>query len=141
MDHKWFLDTDFKKIEARDVEPEFLPDITRANCETNTDDLTALFVAPPEEPPLAPEQIAPFKKYSEFVGDKKKMFQSGKFIPTKPSAIRRMSRRISNAVAPDPTSPDWGKSVRMRRASEVEREKPSSSSERPTPKSPKSGNS
>ncbi len=52
MAHEWFNNIDFEKLVKRDIDPEFLPDITRANCETSPEDLSALFLPPPVEEPV-----------------------------------------------------------------------------------------
>ncbi len=40
MAHPWFASINFEELQNRTIEPEFMPDITRANCETNTEDLS-----------------------------------------------------------------------------------------------------
>ena len=147
--HPWLSDSidgiDFEELERRAIVPDFLPDITRANCETVTDDFAAaLFLPPPEEDPptgncspiclslptsllliqshffCIADQQQHFKEYSSFVGDRKRMYESGKFIPTKPSTIKELTRKFSRGkIAPGSEGESSSTRDEMRRRSNL----------------------
>ena len=153
LQHVWFQSIDISKLEEREIKPDFLPDITRANCDTNAEDLSALFLPPPIEEPLAGMSIhyivklllrmcgvhdakylysifcidelqVPFKEYSSFAGDRKRMFESGKFIPSRPTAFRRMSKRIvssNGSIAPLSPTPERDTNRRFTTVGDVDR--------------------
>ena len=60
LQHVWCKSIDIQKLENREIIPEFLPDTTRANCETSPDDLAALFLPPVIEDPLPGIYCFPF---------------------------------------------------------------------------------
>jgi serine/threonine protein kinase len=114
LKHPWFNNLNLVELEDRTILPEFMPDITRANCHTSPDDLSAFFLPPPPEDPLSEEQNKPFKEYSNFGGDRKRMFESGKTIPTRPTMLRKLTQR-SSQVAPMVSAAD----AKLRRSTDM----------------------
>lgn len=65
--HPFFQGLDFQELLAKKLQPPFLPDITKANCETNSEDFLDCIAieehAPVDKDPLPMELQAKFEGY------------------------------------------------------------------------------